>query len=150
MSDTPTIQPDRTQKFLENLVKLIPAEVIALYAVISGFVPADLTGQLFITIPLFVMTPFYMYFAMGVRKISQVVLSTFAFLVWMFAIGGPFIYFTWYESWMGAALLAFYTLIPPMFYGTRLPAYEGENEGLYDEKLTAKKIVESPKSWREI
>lgn len=150
MSDTPTVQPDRSQKFLENLVKLIPAEIIALYAVISGFVPADLTGQLFITIPLFAMTPFYMYFAMGVHKISQVVLSTFAFLVWMFAIGGPFVYFGWYESWMGAALLAFYTLFPPMFYGTRLPSYEGENGGLYDEKLTARKVVESPKSWREI
>lgn len=146
MSDI--VQTDRTRKFLENLVKLIPAEIVALYAVISGFVPADLTGQLFITIPLFLLTPFYMYFAMGIHKISQVALSTVAFVVWLFAIGGPFVFFGWYESWMGAALLAFYTLVPPMFYGTRLPAYEGENDGLYDKKLTDSKMT--LKSWREI
>lgn len=148
MSDNnvPAPSDDRTQKFLENLVKLIPAEVIALYAVLSGFVPEDLVGQLFITIPLFVITPFYMHFAMRVSKTSQIAISTIAFVVWLFAIGGPFAYFPWYEGWMGGALLALYTLIPPMAYQKRLPAYEGENEGLYDEKLTASRV----KSWREI
>lgn len=148
MADPATINDQRTQKFLENLVKLIPAEIIALYAVLSGFVPEDLTGQLFITIPLFVFTPFYMYLAMKVQKISQIVISTIAFAVWLFAIGGPFAYFAWYEPWMGGALLALYTLIPPMAYQKRLPAYEGENQGLYDEKLTASKA--EIKSWREI
>ena len=40
MSDSmPTPSDGRMQRFLENLVKLIPAEIIALYAVLSGFVP---------------------------------------------------------------------------------------------------------------
>lgn len=149
MSDSmPAPSDNRTQKFLENLVKLIPAEIIALYAVLSGFVPEDLVGQLFITIPLFAFTPFYMYFAMKVSKISQIVISSIAFAVWLFAIGGPFVYFPWYEGWMGGALLALYTLIPPMAYQTRLPAYEGENPGLYDDKIAA--AGPRSKSWREI
>ena len=148
MSNSMPTSPDsRTQRFLENLVKLIPAEIIALYAVLSGFVPEDLVGQLFITVPLFVLTPFYMYFSMKISKISQIVISSVAFAVWLFAIGGPFVYFPWYEAWMGGALLALYTLIPPMAYQKRLPAYEGENQGLYDEKLTA---TGPRKSWREI
>jgi len=138
---------NRFQKFLENLVKLIPAEIIALYAVLSGFVPQTMMGQLFITIPLFLITPLYMYFAMNISKISQVLISSIAFAVWLFAIGGPFVFFPWYEGWMGGALLALYTLVPPIVYQTRLPAYEGDNEGLYDKKLTAS----GPrKSWREI
>ena len=150
MSDDsmPIPSDGRMQRFLENLVKLIPAEIIALYAVLSGFVPEDLTGQLFITIPLFVLTPFYMYFAMKVSKVGQIAISSVAFAVWLFAIGGPFAYFPWYEAWMGGALLALYTLIPPMAYQKRLPAYEGENRGLYDDKLTA--TGPRVKSWREI
>lgn len=143
------VSDSKVSEYLESLVKLIPAEIVALYAVLAAFVPETLTGQLFVTIPLFALTPFYLYFSMGVNKIGQIAISTFAFVVWLFAIGGPFVYFGWYEAWMGGTLLALYTLVPPMVYGKRLPAYEGENKEMYKGRFTTESKSRQM-SWREI
>lgn len=148
MSDQ-SIPKSKVSEYLESLVKLIPAEIVAIYAVLAAFVPETLTGQLFVTIPLFALTPFYLYFSMGVKNFGQVAISTIAFVVWLFAIGGPFVHFEWYEAWMGGSLLAIYTLFPPMIYGKRLPAYEGENEEMYKGKFTTE-TKSRQVSWREI
>lgn len=131
--------------FLTNLVKLIPAEIVALYAVIQTFVPATLTAHLFISVPLMVLTPLYMYFAMGVKKVDQIILTSVAYVIWVFALGGPFVFINGYEPWMAGVALALFTLVPPIIYGYRVPAEE-----ITTAAKSGKKSKGPIKSWREI
>jgi hypothetical protein len=49
---------------------------------------------------------------------SQVALSTIAFPLWVFAIGGPFLQFgEWYDhnQWMAGSSVAFFTVVAGMY-----------------------------------
>jgi len=134
------VQKFQIDLFLQNLVKLIPIEIIALFAVIKGMIPVTANPVaiwIFIGI-LTAMVPLYIIFAMKVTKVSQIVLMTLAFPVWVLAMGG-FPIGTFIEPWMLSVTLALFTLIPPMFYGQRIPA---------EELTTASR--RKIKSWREV
>ena len=137
----------QTTMFLQNLVKLIPVEIVALWAIISGFIPvtASTISVWIIFGALTLLVPFYVIFAMKVKKISQIVLMTLAFPIWVFAIGGlPGI--SWFEPWMISVALALFTLVPPMFYGERV---EVEKTTDSKSKITGLKIKQV-KSWRQV
>ena len=140
-------QAMETSLFLQNLVKLIPVEIIALFAIIKGLIPitASPTSIMVVFGVLVVLVPFYVIFAMRVKSWTQVVLMTVAFPIWIIAIGGMPIPFLWFEPWMISVSLALFTLIPPMFYGTRI-----EPEKVTASKSGKVKVVEISKSWREI
>jgi len=126
--------------FLQNLVKLIPIEIIALFAIIKGMIPVTASPTaiwVFLGI-LTVMVPLYIIFAMRVTKISQIILMTLAFPIWVLAMGG-FPVSAFVEPWMLSVALALFTLVPPMFYGQRIPAKEMTT-------ASQRKI----KSWREV
>lgn len=134
------VQKFQVDLFLQNLVKLIPIEIIALFAVIKGMIPATANPAaiwIFIGI-LTAMVPLYIIFAMKVTKVSQIILMTLAFPVWVLAMGG-FPTGTFIEPWMLSVTLALFTLVPPMFYGQRIPA---------EELTTASR--RKIKSWREV
>jgi hypothetical protein len=61
-----------------------------------------------------VFVPLYFVFATTRDKRGvlwpQVVLASLAFPVWVFAIGGPFKSFSWYEGWIASITLAFVTV----------------------------------------
>jgi len=132
----------RIQQYLVNLVKLIPAEILAVYTIAMTFVPATLTGALFIAIPLAILVPFYLKFKLDVNNTTQIIISSLAFIVWLFALGGPFIYFSWYEAWMGGALLTLFTIIPPILLGQPIEITT-ETGGKKKKKMITK-------SWRQI
>lgn len=141
MSDANDAQNFQIDLFLQNLVKLIPIEIIALFAVIKGMIPATanpIAVWIFLSI-LVVLVPLYIIFAMKVSKVSQIVLMTLAFPVWILAIGGLPISTTFVEPWMVSVTLALFTLIPPMFYGQRISPEE--------QTIAAKRKI---KSWREV
>lgn len=142
------IPESQTQLFLMNLVKLIPAELVAVYLILQSMVPATLVGYAFISIPLFLIVPFYLIFAMKIKRIDQIVLMTVAFAVWVFALGGPFIFFVWYEAWMAGVVLTLFTLLPPMVYGYRaeIPT---ESTASFSRKQKLLQMMRG-KSWREI
>jgi len=50
----------------------------------------------------------------GVRRRSQLIISTLSVPVWLFAIGGPFDLLYWYRPALGAIALPLYTLILPI------------------------------------
>ena len=143
MSDY-TIPQSPFNDFLTNLVKLIPAEIVALYAVVQTFIPMTLVAHLFLAVPLVVLCPLYLLYAMKVKKIDQVVITTVAFVVWIFALGGPFKFISGYAPWMAGIALAVFTLIPPIIYGKRLPHPEP------DTAAKPGKDIKMVKSWREI
>lgn len=131
------------QEYLVNLVKLIPAEILAIYTIAMIFVPVTLIGALFVAIPLAILVPLYLRFTLDVKNIKQIVISTLAFIVWLFALGGPFIYFPWYESWMAGALLTLFTLIPLILFKTPI-------EQTTESTIKKKKKIMNTKSWRQI
>ena len=136
----------QTNMFLQNLIKLIPVEIIALFAVIKGLIPetADPIAVWVVFGVMFLLVPFYVIFAMKVHKWDQVILMTFAFPIWTIAIGGmpaAGVAIAWLEPWMMSVALALFTLIPPMFYGHRI---EPEKTVVFDKETN------SLKPWREI
>lgn len=104
-----------------RLAKYIPAEVISGYMVLSGLVdaaskesPLRFPAACFIVILGTILTPIYFYsnwHPVGVQR-WQLPISTVAFVLWAYALGGPFKMpeMLWipaypYESWF-AALVA--------------------------------------------
>jgi hypothetical protein len=111
--------------YLDRLVKYIPAEIIALYLGASNVVPtqdADYHLALWTIAGLTtIATPIYMYFATreeGQPTLwSQIAISSLAFPVWVFAIGGPFESFDWYaqKRWIAAIVITFATFIAGIY-----------------------------------
>ena len=108
----------KPDSYLERLAKLTPVESIALYVVVwsvlqstpthAGVVLEWIIFGLFI-----VFTPLFLS-RIGVCKRSQLIVSTFLFCVWIFAIGGPFAGFHWYRPWYGGILLALFVSVLPL------------------------------------
>lgn len=106
--------------YLGRLAKYIPAEIVGLYLATAGVVPAGQNGQprcvaLWIIFAVnLLLVPIYFWFATSRENHKplgpQVILATIAFPVWVFAVGGPFKCFSWYESWIASATLAFVTV----------------------------------------
>lgn len=142
-----------TSMFLQNLVKLIPVEIMALFAVVNGLIPttADPIAIWIVLGALTVLVPFYTIFAMKVTKVTQIILTTIAFPIWIIAMGGlpVTVAIGWYEPWMMSVGLALYTLIPPMIYGYRVPVEEVEEQAEVTEPTTASGVVKV-KPWREV
>lgn len=50
---------------------------------------------------------------MCVKRFGHLLLSTIALVIWMFAIGGLFTTFEWYNQSLGAVALPLFTLLVP-------------------------------------
>jgi hypothetical protein len=106
-------------KYKNRLLKYIPAEVVALYLALLGILDASDRGgnavlQWVIFVFCLVGTYLYLRRVGGVSKQTQLVLSTVAFAVWAFSLGGPFGLYGWYEPLYGALLLPMFTFAIPI------------------------------------
>lgn len=113
---------DETNTYKDRLVKLIPSEIVAayvtLFGLISGVVSENKITLLWIVIGvLFILTPFYLIKISGVKKMGQIIFSTFGFLIWVFATGSP-IQNIWdfQVVFLASIILIIYTLIIPLIY----------------------------------
>ena len=107
-----------------RLLKYIPAEVIALYLTLDGLLrptaahPIAAT-KMFIYWLVFafglVVTPLYLWRVQNVRKTAQLGISTVAFVVWVYALGGPFQVMSNYDPLYGSILLPTYTFLIAIF-----------------------------------
>lgn len=108
--------------YKSRLLKYIPAEIIAVYLTMDGVVKsaaaqlsvAQIEWVIFVI--LLVATPLYLWRIAGVTKIVQLCVSTISFAVWVFTLGGPFAFTTWYHPAFGALLLPLYTFLLPIIY----------------------------------
>jgi heme/copper-type cytochrome/quinol oxidase subunit 4 len=109
-----------TEQYLGKLLKLIPSEIIAAYMVIQGFIPEDKTkwGLSAIALVLFIIPPLYLKFVQKVEKTAQIFVSTFSFIIWVYAIGGPFVFWNIHEAWIASAVLLLWTTFIPQFFKT--------------------------------
>lgn len=119
-------QPAATGDFkfyLDRLLKMIPAEVISLYVVGSGFIPADQT------IGLTVWTILCLVGVVVIRTYgtqdpelnkppdwTHVAISSIAFIIWVYSLGGPFAAWNLAQPWIGSLLVLAWTFFVPIFY----------------------------------
>ena len=108
------------EKYLGRLLKLIPSEMVAAYLAVQGIVPEENQkwGLLIVSLFLFIITPFYMRKVQQVKQNSQVFISSLSFIVWVYSLGGPFIYFNIHEPWIASVLLLLWTTFLPQFFKT--------------------------------
>jgi hypothetical protein len=128
-ASSPTVEAD---DYVDRLVKYIPSEIIALYLGAVNVVPfkdpSRWTALWIIAGLSAVCTPIYMYVATregGKPTLwSQIVISSIAFPVWVFAIGGPFRVFSWYDEkqWISAIVITFGTFLVGIYKPEPAPA----------------------------
>jgi hypothetical protein len=53
-----------------------------------------------------------------VEKISQIVVCSLSFVVWVYSLGGPFVHFNIHEPWISSVLLLLWTTFIPRFFKT--------------------------------
>ena len=107
------------EEFLGRLAKYIPAEIVGLYLAASAPVPKTDGGHLTLLWIIFgtclLLTPLYMIFVTNDPQKGplwlQVVLATIAFPVWVFAIGGPFAFLSWYRGYIATIVLVFVSFV---------------------------------------
>ena len=115
LAATPNTKPD---DYKQRLLKYIPTEVIALYLTLDTLVRSsdDMpSNALWIIFAIGLVGTFlYLWRVEKVRKAKQLIISTIAFAVWVFALGGPFTALPWYEPLYAAILLPLYTFFIPI------------------------------------
>jgi hypothetical protein len=103
--------------YFDRLFKYIPAELVAGYIFVLG-VAKQLTNageirvfQWSLFIVFCILTPLYLWRVQKVQKFQQHIISLLSFVVWVFALGGPFALSGWYNPVYGAILLPVFTLV---------------------------------------
>ena len=101
-----------------KLLKLIPSEIIAAYLIIAGFIPAGYVHSkvllTIITAVLLILVPLYLIRLQGVKGPFQIVFTSLSFLVWVYSIGGPFVFYGIHEAVIGSSILVIWTLLIPL------------------------------------
>ncbi len=126
-ADKDAIKTPEADSYFTKLLKYIPAEIISGYVAIDAIFKSidDVsdTFQWIVVAALTVLTALYILRLTNEPTkppaISQVLISTVAFVVWVFALGGPFATMDWYQYYYGAILLVMYTLSVPVLIGKK-------------------------------
>lgn len=120
------VKPDN---YRESILKFIPTEVVTLYLTIYGIafaarneIPFGAIAWIIFAVGI-IGTPLYLMFAEGVKDKLHIMISTLAFVVWVFALGGPFLQLSWYNLVYGAILLPIYTFFIPIIAGVGRPVH---------------------------
>lgn len=108
--------------YIDRLLRLIPSEVVGLYLVGSGVIPDEQAGA-------HVAWSIFCFFAViasryfGTRSSKDptpqwptIVISSISFVVWLYAIGGPFVDLGWHVGWIGSLMVLAWTFIVPLVY----------------------------------
>ena len=113
------VKPD---DYKERILKFIPAEVVTLYLLVYGLakatedeIPFEVISWVLFAVGI-IGTILYLW-RIGKVDWLQILISTIAFVVWVFALGGPFLQLPWYNSIYGALLLPIYTFFIPIIAG---------------------------------
>lgn len=110
--------------YFDKLIKYIPADIIAAWTAATGLIAGASSND-----P--VTTLLWVSFAVGLAltaawtwrmtqepgkpaAVTQIAVSTVAFGVWVFALGGPFTSLEWYSPLIGSLVLIGFTLGVPL------------------------------------
>jgi hypothetical protein len=101
-------------QYLDRLMKYIPAEIVALYILVLGIMGSLENGDAmvihWIVFAIFcILTFFYLRNVLHVSKFQQCIIAVIAYVVWVFALGGPFESLSWYKPIYGQIFLPIFT-----------------------------------------
>jgi hypothetical protein len=119
--------------YWDRLKNLIPAEVSALYVAGQSVIPAEQRVA-----PAIWALLCLIFVLMATIKQTQtadgqshdkyptdwthVIISAVSFLIWVYALGGPFVILRMHLPWIGALLMLSWTfLVPQLYHGTAAP-----------------------------
>jgi hypothetical protein len=106
--------------YFDRVLAYIPADIVAVWAFISETVASATAGPTGIVLWIVFVIATILAGVWTWRQtsepgkgvaVTQIAIATIAFVVWVFAIGGPFKQLAWYQPWIGTTALALYTLI---------------------------------------
>jgi hypothetical protein len=127
LRDTQASDQVTPDDYKDRLLKHIPAEAVAVYLTLDGIIRSSAEGNqlevaLWIAFGLgLVGTPLYLWRLQGVARSLQLVVSTLSFAIWVFALGGPYAQYNWYEPWIASVVLVGFTFVIPLFLGQARP-----------------------------
>lgn len=119
-----------TDSYAEKLVKYIPADILAAYIAISGITESNnpplwlswgVFGALLALTPLYVCYVKTQPAGFVSSKMFHWITACLAFAAFVFAVGGPFATFDWYQPYLGSVVLILTTLIIPVLEGQFYP-----------------------------
>lgn len=119
--------------YFTRLLKYIPVEIISAYLIIAGVLESAYSGGAARKVSLGVLLGagalgsfFYARQVIHVLRLTQLIMTSLAFAVWVFAIGGVFSTLGWWHPWMGTiAVVVFGVLVRIVGLGP-LPAGDDE------------------------
>ncbi|MEO1185453.1 MAG: hypothetical protein AAFX46_12520 [Cyanobacteria bacterium J06636_27] len=106
--------------YFDKLIKYIPSEIVGAWIAIKGLIASDDTvpqdSFLWTLFAIFtILTAVWIFKQTSEPKkppaVTQIMLSTGAFIIWVFALGEPFSSLTFYRPVYGSISLILYTLI---------------------------------------
>jgi len=109
--------------YLDRLLKMIPGEVVGLYLVGSGFIPRDqrILMVIWAVVCLIGVILIRVYGTAEPERNKPpqwgpVMISSVAFLIWVYTLGGPFAAFNLAVPYIGSLLVLAWTFFVPIFY----------------------------------
>ena len=112
-------QPVEIDSYFDKVLKYIPADIVAAWVAVTGLVSSarDIPQQAVLWVAFgigLLLTGWWTWKQASVPgrrpPVTQALISTVAFAVWVFALGGPFQHFPGREVY-GSLLLILYTLV---------------------------------------
>ena len=112
--------------YLEKLLKLIPAEIVALYLTGIGLVPQDLPENQKILLPIWVAFCFILVIVVRYKATSDqttpanwklIAISSVAFIIWSYSLGGAYEAYNLYFPYLGSLAVLGWTAAAPILYG---------------------------------
>jgi hypothetical protein len=120
-SSLPVSAPPPADDYVDRLLKYIPAESVALYLTLQGIILSgageapNLNAWLWFIFGIgLIGTALYQWRVLKIGKVVQLAVSTAAFGVWVFALGGAFASLSWYEPFIGSLMLVIFTFFAPL------------------------------------
>jgi hypothetical protein len=127
LTDKEQLKVIEVDSYFTKILKYIPAEIISGYvaidAIFKSIANVSTVFQWIIVGAMTVLTALYIWRLTNEPQkpvaVSQIIISTIAFVVWVFALGGPFAKMDWFQYYYGAILLVMYTLAVPVLVGKK-------------------------------
>ena len=111
------------REYLGRLLKMIPAEVLGVYMIGSGFIPAAerIASAVWAALCLILVFIVRIYGtadpAAGTRpQPVPVLIAAGAFVIWIYSQGGPFAQFGLHVPYIGSLAVLLWTFVVPIFY----------------------------------
>ena len=109
--------------YFDRLLKFVPADIVAAWIAITGLIAAadnvPVPRLLWIMFAVFVViTAAWTYVQTREANMppatTQIAIATISFVVWVFALGGPFVNLGFYNPVYGSIVLIIYSLVAGM------------------------------------